>query len=438
MSARDHALWRIDQEDLPGWQSKSLRTTKLYDLGTRDADLAENIYLGTVKNLLHLRWLTEHYSGRTCRQIDLPVQKILAIALYQLRYLQNIPASTAVDQAIEQTRRFKLGKADAFVNAVLRQSLRQPAVGLPTIDQPAEYADKVLSLPAETFGRLARHLGQKAALEIARHALAEPPLTLRLYPGVTLEQLTAVTPPVVKFSPHTTPGFVVAADARRNHIADWHSARLAQPQDPTAGRVVEHLHLAAGQNVLDRCCGVGTKTLQIATQFPNTINIWAIDNSEKRIATLEDVIAHAGPNSGFNLIRVHRAANIPTGGDTPALFDRALLDVPCSNSGVWARRAEAKYRQSPPTLQHLAELQRNLLADTLQRIRVGGILVYSTCSIWPEENEQVVQSVLLATNAKAELLSQLLALPKGLNLDGTLSPTTYHDGGFVAVIRRVA
>ena len=430
---RDYALCRLDAEELPGFRANTLRAVKLYEQGARDADFSEQLYLGTVKHLLHLQWLIQHYSGRTLKQIDLPVQKVLALALYQIRFLHRVPHAIAVDEAVEQTRRFKLGKADAFVNAVLRKATREQPTGLPTEATPTDYAQHVLSMPADTFAQLAAAHGGFSALQISKHALVESPLLLRLFPGVTIDQLRSAAPPAVKILGHTQPGFAVAEDARRNQIAEWHAAKLAQPQDPTAAEVVDHMQLEPGQSVLDRCCGVGTKTIQMASKLPGAMNIWAIDNAERRTTVLEESVAKLQLTG----VRVHCSATIPTGGDTPSLFDRALLDVPCSNSGVLARRAEAKYRQSKVALGRLSELQTKLLADTLKRIRPGGILVYSTCSIWPQENEHVVQAVISEGQPRCELLEQRVTLPAGIDVAGHVVPAQYRDGGYFAVIRRV-
>lgn len=127
MNARDYALLQLDARPLPGWPARQFRRLPretAAPVDVRDRALGENILIGVVKNLLLLQHLIEHYSRRRLNQIDPPVQKILAVALYQLRFLSRIPASAAVDEAVEQVKRFGLGRAGGFVNAVLRSATR--------------------------------------------------------------------------------------------------------------------------------------------------------------------------------------------------------------------------------------------------------------------------------------------------------------------------
>ena len=134
MSARDHALRELDTKRLPGWPAGTIRKSKASSAppaDARDLGLAENISAGVVKNLLLLQHLVQHYSGRNLKSVDVLVQKILAIGLYQLRFLSRIPASAAVDEAVEQARRFGQTRAAGFVNAILRKATREPSPPLP-------------------------------------------------------------------------------------------------------------------------------------------------------------------------------------------------------------------------------------------------------------------------------------------------------------------
>src|SRR5260221_10902568 len=124
MTSRDFALRELDGRHLPHWPGKALKKVKplVPPADPRDLALAENIVIGVIKNLLQLQHLIQYYSGRSLKSIDEVVQKILAIALYQLRFLDRVPVSAAVDQAVEQTRRFGESRASGFVNAVLRKA----------------------------------------------------------------------------------------------------------------------------------------------------------------------------------------------------------------------------------------------------------------------------------------------------------------------------
>jgi 16S rRNA (cytosine967-C5)-methyltransferase len=417
LSARDYALRELDARRLPAWPPDTIRKSKGYapPADGRDLALAENITVGVIKNLLLLQHLIQHYSGRTLKSIEPIVQKILAVGLYQLRFLTRIPASAAVDEAVEQARRYGQSRASGFVNAILRKATRDPSPPLPDRHAPREYARVVLSHPPELFDTLEALLGPEDALRFCEHDQLEPPTIIRateapdVHPGLSVLS-------------HEQPGMYVVTGAKRAQLAEWASRGIAQVQDPTAAAVVTRADLHPGQSVLDRCCGLGTKTLQVRQLIGDDGRILAIDPAAQRCATLQQLI----DARGIKNITV-------TCGDRltdAAAFDRAIVDAPCSNSGVLARRPEARYHQTAANLKSLAKLQDQILADTAPAIKPGGLLVYSTCSVWPEENRHRVDAF-LSQHPDYELLDDQTTLPS-FDTD----PTRYRDGGYLAVLRR--
>ena len=220
----------------------------------------------------------------------------------------------------------------------------------------------------------------------------------------------------------------MVSGAKRSAYADWSARGVAQVQDPTAAAVVAQVQAQAGQVVLDRCCGLGTKTLQMREAIGESGRIVAIDPAESRCQGLRRLLEQRHIQN----VAVYCASRLQ---DLPDLsaerFDRALLDVPCSNSGVLARRPEARYSQNTRALQSLAKLQDTILHDTAGFIKPTGLLVYSTCSVWAEENEERI-GVFLRQHPDFELMESQNTLP---NLES--DPLLYHDGGFVAVFRRI-
>ena len=442
MNARDEVLWQLAGADLPGWQSKSASTYRPShdNADPRDVDLAHALYRCVLKNLGLLRHLTEHYAGRPINRIDPSVQMVLAIGIAQLRFFDRLPPYAVVDQAVNQTKRMKLGKAGGFVNAVLRRALREPEPKLPTTADPQDYARIVLSHPPEIFQRMVRVMGAEKALDLAARNNAEPPLIVRGKPepreGVTI-------------TPHAQPGFLVVTGAGESVLAEWANAGIAQVQDPTSAMVVEQFDLTNATLILDRCCGVGTKTLQLAKAAPQA-TVVAMDKAAFRVETLKRSVERAGLKN-VRVIRAGQIADIfrgtgasPVSSDCEKLntgeapvprntqsleqFDRILIDVPCSNSGVLMRRPEARYRQSTAALDSLRELQRFILLDTLPHLAPGGQLLYSTCSIWPEENEEQIQWLVQQTPV-LKLFATRATLPSISD-----EPRQHHDGGFFALL----
>ena len=415
MNARDFAWRQLASARLPGWQfdSNSFRPKHAVPPeDPRDLDLAHALTRAVVKNLAHLRHLTHHYSGRTPQQIDPTVQIVLALGLAQLRLFDRLPPYAVVDEAVNQTKRLGFGKAGGFVNAVLRRALREPSPPLPDERDAQEYARAVLSHPAPLFRRMNKLLGTEAAIQLAKRHNAEAPLIVRGEPPAT-EGVT--------ITPHEKPEFFVVSGATEALLAEWSASGAAQAQDPTSAAVVDQLELLDARRVLDRCCGVGTKTLQIATAAKNA-QVVAIDPARFRIETLDRSTRALGLKNVTTIVGKGMPDDVPP-------FDRILVDVPCSNSGVLIRRTEARYRQDDGALHSLEKLQQTILADTVPHLAPGGYLIYSTCSIWPEENGDQVRW-LTQKFPHLRVVDLITRMPSTSD-----DPTKHHDGGFCAVLK---
>lgn len=426
MNARDFALVQLDSKRLPGWKPNLVRERDAAAPSEpRDRALAEQIAAGVVKNLLLLRHHLEHYSGKSIAQIDPLVVKILAIAMYQLKFLDRVPASAAVDQAVEQTKRFGRRRSAGFVNAVLRNVGRQPPPAIPDASSnPEEYAKLVLSHPPELFRRLAELLGVERALAFCRHDNVEPPTIVRLFKGVDPSVLVESD---VQIEPHQEPGLLVVHGARRAVLAQWAQGGLAQVQDATAAGIIEYMRILPGQCVLDRCAGLGTKTLQIHERVGPAGHVVAVDPSAFRC----DALRQSLDDRQITNVKIFQVGKLaPIAVEIPRTFDRILIDAPCSNSGVLARRPEARFASGPECL---VKLQRSILYDTVAWLGADGLLVYSTCSVWPEENELQIKH-LLDRDPTLALISQHSIWP---SFD-TTDPRAYHDGGYVAVLQKRA
>jgi 16S rRNA (cytosine967-C5)-methyltransferase len=434
VTARDLALAELDRRVLPGWKAHELRRPPLRGKGDesldpRDLALAEQILVGCVKNHLLLRRLIVHHSGRHLRSIDPLVQKVLSIGLYQLRFLDRIPASAAVNEAVEQAKRFGRARAAGFVNAVLRKAATSggtpPLLPDPALE-PAAYAETALSHPRELFDRLVRLLGVPDALRFCEHDNREPPTIVRLMPDASADDLQS---PGVTVTPHAHLGMFVVEPAKKALLAEWARRGIAQVQDPTAATVVEQIPISPGQHVLDRCAGLGTKTIQLREKVGDGGQVVAIDAMPQRVQQLQLLLAERQLGN----VEVYQATMLPQLSQfADRLFDVALVDVPCSNSGVLARRAEARYAQTDAALASLSNLQAAILDDTAPHVKAGGLLVYSTCSVWPEENGVAIEAF-LARHPDYQRQPEHATLPS-LSLD----ITNYQDGGYLAVLQRRA
>jgi 16S rRNA (cytosine967-C5)-methyltransferase len=424
MNARDFALSQLDRVALPGWSPRLIKQKPQPPTDVRDLALAEQIRVGVIKHHSLLEFCIDHYAAKGSR-IDPLVRKIIAIGLYQIRFLTRIPPSAAADEAVEQARRFGRRHAAGFVNAILRRATREPELPLPDRSaEPFRYAEIVLSHPAELIGRLVEMIGMDNAIRFCEHDNREPPTIVRAFSGAGFPPVDAEG---ISIAPHDQPGMFVVEGARRATFGRWASEGIAQVQDPTAAKVVPQMQIAGGMDLLDRCAGLGTKTLQMHDLMQGSGWIMAVDPSAARIEQLRRLLG-ARKIENIALLQVPMLRAVPEI-RRPA-FDRILIDAPCSNSGVMARRPEARYTQTAEGMTSLCELQDRILDDSADYLRPGGLLVYSTCSIWPEENGARVERF-LSKRRDYELHDAHSTLP---SLDDR--PAGYHDGGYFAVLRR--
>jgi 16S rRNA (cytosine967-C5)-methyltransferase len=288
--------------------------------------LAESIVLGCLRYQAQLDYLIEYFSGRKHPKLDEEVRIALRMGIFQLRYLDRIPAHAAVAESVELVKQAHKRSAAGFVNAVLRKVNRSP-VAWP--DRATE-----LSVPAWMIERWQHQYGQEAALEIARAALEQPEAAINPATG--------------------------------------------RQQDPGAQSIVPLLEIQPGMTVLDLCAAPGNKTAQALALGANVV---ACDRYLKRLA---EVPAEA------QRVVLDAATALPFA----AKFDRILVDAPCSGTGTLARNPEIKWRLRPADLSRFAGLQREILHQALQTLKPGGKLVYSTCSLEREENEDVIGHVM--------------------------------------------
>ncbi len=432
LDPRDYAVLALDELRLPGFTRQAFkRRSPVPPSDPRDRALGETLIAGVVKNLILLDTLVEFYAKRPISQIDNRARLILLVALAQIRLLDRVPDHALVMEAVHQTRRLRepgLAKASGFVNAVLREATKRPDLSetLPNRDDPAAYAHVMLSHPRPLVDRLIDLLGPADAVRFAEHDNRTPPTLARLIGSTTIDDLATDG---VTVTPHEQAGIAVVAGAKQPDYARWASAGLAQVQDATSAAVVGHLDVQSGLTVLDRCSGVGTKTRQLAEAAGPAGRVFAVDASGKRISMLRKALKDASHLAPMVAKRAEWAAEFPE--DWPSSFDRILIDAPCSNSGVLARRPEARYAQTDHDA--LATLQAKILADTWPLLAPGGLLAYATCSVWPEENEAIVDAFL--AQAPDAVAGERVAWLPSFRTD---DPTRYRDGGFVAVLRKKA
>jgi len=419
-----------------------------------DRGLAAEIALGVVRRRATLDAVARAYLAAPSKRLPTAVTTALRIALYQMLFLDRVPDFAAVNEAVEQVRRHRQPKLAGVVNAVLRNVAREladPQPGAPPhaanvvpvapaawrglgrnvladpAAEPARYLTEAYSLPAVLAERwLARFGSLDAAAAVAAHADARAPQILRVntLKADAATVLAALGEDGVEAVEHENGVSVALLGHVRVPTLCVVREGLTQPQDPTATRVVLEAAPKPGMKVLDFCAAPGTKTTHIAAMMENRGAITAVDVSPQKLARIEDGCRRVG----VTIVTTHLADR--AGELEPAGYDLVLADVPCSNTGVLARRAEARWRFREDRLAKLAADQFLIAAAAARFVRPGGRLVYSTCSIEPEENQQVARRLAGAGEGLALVREELIA-PGGAE-----DPARWHDGGYFAIFHR--
>ena len=363
----------------------------------RDRGLVMDIVTGTLRWQRALDHLIAHFAQRPLAKVDADVLLLLRMGLYQLMHLDRVPAAAVVDEAVELTRLARKSSAAPFVNALLRNVVRQRH-RLPLPARPEDAGDRVAALawlgvthshPEWLVSRWLDRYGFDAAETWVRFNNDPPPLTLRANRlRTTREGLQAAlagddveTAP----TPFAPDGLIVTAG---NPLRGGQDGSFVV-QDEASQLVALAVGARPGEVVLDLCAAPGGKTTALAGEMQGTGFIVACDVRERRMRLLKRTLTLTGA-ARARPVQVDSHGALPFG----ARFDRVLVDAPCSGLGTVRRDPDIRWMRTEDELAVLAERQLVLLARAADVVKPGGRLVYATCSSEPEENDGVVAAFL--------------------------------------------
>ncbi len=383
-------------------------------LPAADRGLATELVYGTLRWRGRLDYLIHQALDRDPAKLEPLVASALRVGAYQLFFSDRIPASAAVDEAVRCARAMGLERATGLINAVLRRLAREGAeIALPELaSDPLGHLVHACSLPVWLAERWLAELGPEEAAALATALNAPAPVTARanrtqITRAALLEELHARFPDAVacRYAPD---GIVLGGRGDPGQDPAFLGGRLSL-QDEASQLVVELLDPQPGDRILDTCAAPGTKTAAIAERLdgegPRGVgHVLALDRHPRRLKlvargirrlriggvatlerdatkSLEDLLEHGGP------------------------FDRILVDAPCSGLGSLRRNPDARWRIQPRDLAELAVVQRAILESAAAVLRPGGSLVYSTCTLTREENDEVVRGF-LATRSRWRIASR--------------------------------
>ena len=349
--------------------------------------------MGVLRRQLWLDQLIEHYANRKIAGLDESVRIALRLGLFQLRFLTRVPASAAVNESVNLTHIARVRSAGSFVNAVLRRATREPEVD-PTsnIQDPLERLSVATSHPIWLLARWIDAFGSDEAGAFA-HANNEPtPIAFRVVK--TRAQEADVWERLRAAGAELVPSKVAAGAWRVSGgglvLGELAASGEIYIQDEASQLVALLLDAKPGQRVLDLCAAPGSKTTQIADLAGDSTVIVAADLHEHRLRTLVSSASLQRLGS-IHCVVLDGLQALPL---SQSSFDRVLVDAPCSGTGTLRRNPEIRWRISPADIEDLARRQKQLVRNAALLVRPHGRLVYSTCSVEREENEEVAQAFL--------------------------------------------
>jgi 16S rRNA (cytosine967-C5)-methyltransferase len=388
---------------------------KASSMSSVDRALCQELVYGVVRAQAALDWLIDRKTGG--RRQNSGMQSVLRLGLYQVFWLDRIPAHAAVHETVELAKREGFGPKTGFVNAVLRGYLREFDATKKLLAELKETNPAVaFSHPQWLVEKWEKRFGPEPARQLLEWNNRPPKTfarvnTLKTEAGKLLEKWRAenVEYDFVRRDFLGRPDLETIIFELKSHppLASLESFRDGwfYIQDPSTLLASLELAPKGGETILDLCAAPGGKATFIAQLMGNTGKIIACDVSEDRLKLLKENCDRLGITTIHPAVYSATLSAIPDGDQ----FDKVLIDAPCSNTGVLRRRVDLRWRISPDELARLQQMQLDLLKAAAPKLKHGGVLIYSTCSLEPEENSFVVQEFLRADNTfELERESELL------------------------------
>ena len=431
-TAREAALRTLAACEKQGaWSDGYLkRILRESGLDSRDAALATRLCFGVLQNRLLLDWHLAQFCTTKLEKLDLNVLCILRTAAYQLLFLDKIPPSAAVNEAVSLTKKYcRNPRAAGMVNAVLRAMLRSGQLPEPTGSDELERLSIQYSHPRWLVETFADRLGLAETEALLAADNAQPPTTAQVntFRASAEEVASLLETEGVEVKPHPW----LKDCLELSGTGDLERLRAYQDglfyvQDAAARLAVTGLELAPGLRVLDCCAAPGGKSFAAAIDLKNRGEVHSCDIHPHKIKLLE-----AGRDRlGLDIVSPMLQSAALRREDWVERFDAVLCDVPCSGLGIIRKKPDIRYKDPGP-LAGLPKVQRAILDNCCAYVRPGGTLLYATCTLLRRENEDVVETF-LSNHPEFSLTPLALPIPGGENGMMTFWPHIHGTDGFFA------
>jgi 16S rRNA (cytosine967-C5)-methyltransferase len=396
----------------------------------RNLALARECLFGSARHYEKLDWMLSQLMSKPLKTKEIEIRALLITGLYQLLFLDTAPHAV-ISESVHATRQLKKSWASGLVNAVLRNAQRKSEQLLQNPQMPAYVKHE---LPQWLLQKITEAWPEHSA-RICQYSNQKAPMVLRLnqaHPKATeFEPLLKDANIPFQRHPVIESAIILLRACAVTELPEFETG-LFSVQDASAQLAAELLPVVRGDQVLDACAAPGGKTAHLLEKYPET-QVIALEVDATRAEKIQQNLTRIGLNCPVIIADA-------TCWQSQYRFDGILLDAPCSATGVIRRQPDIKLHRRPEDIIATAKLQRQLLHHLWQQLKPGGHLLYATCSILPEENQQQIEDF-LTTQPNAQLIAfpetyRSLGLDTGFGLQ--ILPSDWHDGFFYSLLQKKA
>ena len=384
MTARELALeLLIKAESSKQYSNIALdNALKKSDLSSADKGLTSALFYGVIERRITLDYQIKSLSSRNINEIDKRTLNALRIGLYQLIYLDRIPHHAAINESVDLCTR----KSSGFVNAILRSFLRKGKLTLPSPDDTLEYLSVAYSVDSPLLSKLLSIFDREETEKLLNAINEAPKTTLRVNTLLTnREALLSKIPTGVPTS-NSPNGILVQGSVRELYGFD---DGLFFVQDEASQICIEALGAKRGELIMDICSCPGSKSFGAAINMENSGELYSFDLHENKLS----LVINGAKRLKIDIIKAAACDGRHFLPEFEKKADRIICDVPCSGFGVLAKKPELRYKD-PTESESLPKIQLDILENACKYLKSGGTLVYSTCTVFPEENQENITAFL--------------------------------------------
>ncbi len=414
---------------------------KKNEVSSLDRRFISQLVYGVLENKLYLDYIIQNFSKTKLHKIETEILNILRLGLYQIIFLEKVPNSAAVNESVKIAKKMNY-RLSGFVNGILRNYVRnQNKVKLPSYDKnPNQHLSIKYSHPEWLVSKWVNDYGIDFTKELLKANNSSPHLTIRVNTLKTtrealIEELNSEDVVCRKGDFANEAIVIESMKSRLDHLKAFNKG-LFQVQDESSMLVSQVLNPMEGEFVIDVCSAPGGKSTHIAELMKNKGRILSRDIHDHKL----DIIRENSNRLGTSIIETERFDATTLDERLLGKADKVLVDAPCSGLGIIRRKPEIRYFKESKDITELSKLQLQILNVSSKYVKVGGAIVYSTCTIQDEENANVVKKF-LDQNDKFTLIDINKSLPEEIRSNESflqLYPhTSKTDGFFICKIKRV-